>query len=70
MGFWNVKAKDLRQGDEIRVRVMGGEEYLTVKRVRATLEGIRLEAEWGWHVPNAAPVLDTLPPDETLTVRR
>lgn len=70
MGFWNVEAKDLQVGDEIRVTTMGGTEFLAVKQVEP-VNGpeVRVELEWGWHVP-VEPFWDTLPADEKLTVRR
>lgn len=70
MGFWNITAKDLHEGDEVRVRVMGGEEFLTVERVEKADEGMRVEMEWGLHIPNAETVHDVLDPDLPLTVRR
>lgn len=70
MGFWNVQAKDLRKGDEIRVRVMGGEEFLTVLDVdRINDANMRVHLSWGFHVPRE-PFWDELDPNEKMTVRR
>lgn len=70
MGFWNVVAKDLRKGDEIRVTTMGGSEFLTVEDLEPP-DGpeIRVKLAWGWHIPVES-FWDTLPIDERLTVRR
>lgn len=70
MGFWNVKARDLREGDEIRLTVVGGEEFVTVQKVQREEDSVRVAWEWGLHVPNADTVEDLLPADERLTVRR
>lgn len=70
MGFWNIRAWELRVGDEIRVRTMGGEEFLAVTDVESNGEEVRTTLEWGSHVPTAEPFIDTLPPDQPLTVRR
>jgi hypothetical protein len=71
MGFWNVKARDLRYGDEIRVTVMGGEEYLTVHDVDTGGASGRIAVllSWGSHIPQE-PFWDDLDPSEKLTVRR
>lgn len=71
MGFWNVIAKDLRYGDEIRVTTMGGEEYLTVLDVDTggASGRVAVRLEWGLHIPNEA-FWDDFAPDEKLTVRR
>jgi hypothetical protein len=69
MGFWNVDAKDLKPGDEIRATVMGGEEYLTVREVKPKDGKVLLRLEWGSHVP-IDPFWDTLPNGKKLTVRR
>lgn len=63
MGFWNVTAADLEQGDEVRVI---GEVYVTV------LDADRI----GGHVKarmkgkNGRPFYETFRADEKLTVRR
>lgn len=71
MGFWNVTAKDLRKGDEIRVTAMGGEEFLTVEEIwpDPPAKTTRVRLAWGFHVPRE-PFWDVLPVDEKLTVRR
>jgi hypothetical protein len=70
VGFWNIKAGDLREGDEIRVTVMGGEEYLTVVEVKLADGKVTFTAEWGWHIPVAERVVQELDATEPLTVRR
>lgn len=70
MGFWNVKARDLRVGDEIRLTTMGGEEYVTVKDAQPQGDSMRVVWEWGWHVPIVDPVENLLPADKDLTVHR
>jgi hypothetical protein len=71
MGFWNVEAKDLRVGDEIRVTSMGGTEFLVVKQVKdSDRPEVRVALDWGWHVSITEPFWDTLPANQMLTVRR
>lgn len=67
----HVRAKDLREGDEVRVTVMGGEDYLTVVAVTDPIDSkVRVQFKWGWHVPIADSFWDELPADERLTVCR
>jgi hypothetical protein len=70
MGFWNVKAKDLQVGDEIRWSSAAfGENFQAVQAVedpdnrwvRVRLQNVD---------KNAQPYWDLLKKDEQLTVRR
>lgn len=69
MGWWNVEAKDLREGDEVRAHVMGGEEFLTVLEVKPKKDKVLVHLEWGFHVP-LDPFWDAMDRNEKLTVRR
>jgi len=72
MGFWNVVAKDLQVGDEIRLATLGGEEYVTVLDVEPAGNcQVRVHLSWGqrWNVPNEM-AWDLLASDEYLTMRR
>lgn len=46
-------ASDLRPEDQIRVHVMGGDELLSVEKVRRTIRRGRVKAKlaWGSHIP-------------------
>jgi hypothetical protein len=75
MDLRNVAAKDLKSGDQVRVTVMGGEEYLEVEAVdpngmnRDHEPRVFARLHWGPHVP-IEPFWDDFAPDEELTVRR
>jgi hypothetical protein len=68
MGFWNIKARELCEGDEIRTKVMGNEEYLTVVEVEAVGDKVTVTSQIG--SPVTEWITQALPATEPLTVRR
>lgn len=72
MGFWNVTAKDLRHGDEIRMPTILGDQYPKVRDVDTGGASGRIAVclDLDSEVNAMAGVWIDLAPDDKLVVRR
>lgn len=69
MGFWNVKARDLKVGDEIRI-ASGELGFWKVGDVDTGGASGRIAAKVEWVDGNGVCWWEDFAPDEKLTVRR
>jgi len=70
MDWWNVKARDLKFGDEIRLSNVLGEQFVRVRNVDTGGASGRVVAYVHWVDGDSEYWWEEFAPDEWLTVRR